>query len=70
MDLSEDEIAKLQKLVKYADQIEAEMEYKTARRLVMKAWRGGVIGLGGLLGAGLVIWVNFKAFIAWAAGGG
>ena len=66
--LTDHELTELRKLVDYATQIEAEMEYKAAKKLIIKVWRAGVLRVAALLSAGLIVWVNFRAFISWAAG--
>lgn len=49
------EIARLRSLLSYADEIERDMEYKAARRLIIKTWRGLILGLAGLVGAFIVL---------------
>ena len=49
------EIAELRKVIKYAAEIEAEMELKLAKRLVLKTWRSLIIGLAALVGSFLFL---------------
>ena len=68
MNLSDEEIEKVRRLLKYGDEIEAHMEYKAAQKLVYRTWRGFVIGVAGLIGAVYVLRDWLGKVIAWGAG--
>jgi len=64
-DLSVEQVESLMKLLKYADEIESEMAYRAARRLVVKTWRAGVIGLAGIIGALVILRANARSLLQW-----
>jgi hypothetical protein len=64
--LTLEEVAKLRKLIDHVDQIEAEMELKAAKRLVMKASRTLILGVASIVVALAVTWDKVEAVTKWA----
>lgn len=62
--LTDDEIDRVRQLLKHADELEKEAEYRLAKRLLIKRWRGFVIGLAGVVGALYVIKDAVKVLLA------
>jgi hypothetical protein len=62
--LTDDEIARVRQLLKHADDLQQEVEYRLAKRLLIKRWRGFVIGIAGVIGAIYVIKDAVKGLIA------
>ena len=56
MEFTDEEVAKIRKLLDIADEIEEDQRRKMAWRLVVGSGRSIVIGLGGVVAAGIVIW--------------
>lgn len=66
--LTEDEIEQLRDLLKVAEVVKEEAEYKAAVRLVMKTWKRVVIGLAAFIGALLLLRDQMRALWAWFVG--
>ena len=62
--LTDDEIVRVRELLKHADDLQQEAEYRLAKRLLIKRWRGFVIGLAGVVGALYVIKDAVRSLIA------
>ena len=77
-DLSDEEIAIIRRILQHADTIDAVMKYseeivahaelKAAQRLIYSTWRGFVIGIAGLIGAGYVLKDWLGKFLSWGSG--
>ena len=63
--LSDAEIKKLRTLIEHADQIEAEMKFKAAKRLVWKASKTLILGVGSIVVALALTWDKVEAFMRW-----
>lgn len=66
---TEDEIEQLRDLLKVAEVVKEEAEYKAAVRLVMKTWKRVVIGLAAFIGALLLLRDQVRALWTWFMGG-
>ncbi len=66
---TEDEIEQLRDLLKVAEVVKEEAEYKAAVRLVMKTWKRVVIGLAAFIGALLLLRDQMRALWTWFMGG-
>lgn len=65
---TEDEIEQLRDLLKVAEVVKEEAEYKAAVRLVMKTWKRVVIGLAAFIGALLILRDQLRALWFWFVG--
>lgn len=63
--LTEEEVVKLRILIDHADQIEAEMKFKAAKRLVWKASRTLIIGVASIVVALAVTWDKVEGAVKW-----
>jgi hypothetical protein len=61
--LSPEEIAKLRLLIPFAEAVSEEAEYHAAARLLMRRWKGIVIGVAAVLAAGVAVGQHIKAAI-------
>jgi len=66
--LTEDEIQQLRELLKVAEVVKEEAEYKAAVRLVMQTWKRVVIGLAAFIGAILILRDQLRALWQWFMG--
>ena len=63
--LTDAEITQLREFLIVAEQVKAEAEYKAAVRLVIKTWRGIVIGVAGIIAMIYLIKSNAKLLLEW-----
>lgn len=66
---TEEEVEQLRDLLKVAEVVKEEAEYKAAVRLVMKTWKRVVIGLAAFIGALLLLRDQVRALWTWFMGG-
>ena len=71
-DFGDDDCSKLKKLLAVADEIEKDQRRKMAWRLVIGSGRSLIMGLGGLVAMGIIVWNAVKfglaSLISWAGG--
>lgn len=65
---TEEEVEQLRDLLKVAEVVKEEAEYKAAVRLVMKTWKRVVIGLAAFIGALLLLRDQVRALWTWFMG--
>ncbi len=56
MELTPDEVRRVRDLLVFSEEIRAESEYRTARRLVLRTWKTAIVALGAVIGAALLVW--------------
>ena len=65
---TEEEVQQLRELLKVAEVVKEEAEYKAAVRLVMQTWKRVVIGLAAFIGAILILRDQLRALWQWFMG--
>jgi hypothetical protein len=61
--LTPQEIAKLRLLIPFAEAVSEEAEYHAAVRLLLRRWKGIVVGSAALVAAGVALGGHIKAAI-------
>ena len=63
--LTSEELGSLRKLIEHADQIDAEMKFKAAKRLVWKATKTLVLGVTSIIIALALAWDKVEGGVKW-----
>jgi hypothetical protein len=65
---TDEEVKKIRALLPYAEVVTAEAEYDAAKKLIIRRWKGIIIGLAAVVGALMILWTQLKHFVQSVAG--
>ena len=63
--LTPKELQSLRKVIEHADQIDSEMKFKAAKRVVWKATKTLILGVSGIVISLALIWDKVEAATKW-----